>query len=140
MKHARFSPIWLLILSIFPAFAQRKVDLRNTYERLVCIVPMVGAGTPADPRRPMYAPLPGAEPAREGIIAFSYQLSDDGQYALVEFVARDHAGLAPILADKDLRHDVKAFGKGKAKREDIEKEFRKYKKDFDFSRFGVNVQ
>ncbi len=100
---------------------------------------MVGAGTPSDPRRPMYAPVPGAEPAREGIVAFSYQLSDDGKYALVEFVARDHAGLAPILADRNLRHDVKVFEKAKTKREDIEKEFRKHKKDFDLSRFGVSV-
>jgi hypothetical protein len=139
LKQLRLSPIWLLILSLFPAFAQRKVDLRNTYERLVCVVPMIGAGTPSDPRRPMYAPVPGGQPSRDGIIAFSYQLSDDGKFALVEFVARDHAGLAGILADKDLRTDVKVFEKAKTRRADIEKEFRRHKKDFDFSRFGVSV-
>jgi hypothetical protein len=139
LKQLRFIPIWLLILSLFPALAQRKVDLRNTYERLVCVVPMIGSGTPDDPRRPMYAPVPGGEPSREGIIAFSYQLSDDGKYALVEFVARDHAGLAPILAEKGFRQDVKIFRKAGEKRADIEKEFRKHKKDFDFSRFGVSV-
>ena len=66
--------------------------MRNTHERVLAVVPMVGSGTPDDPRRPMYAPVPGGAPSREGIIAFTYQVSDDGKFALVEFVAHDHAG------------------------------------------------
>ena len=38
--------------------AQRRVDPRNTYSRAICVVPMTGSGTPADPRRPQYAPWP----------------------------------------------------------------------------------
>jgi hypothetical protein len=116
------------------------VDPRNTYERLIMVVPMVGAGTYADPRRPLYAPLPparGVAPSRSGIIAFCYQISDDGRSALVEFVARDRSGFKQILEDR--RSDVKIFEKGKAKRAEIEAEFRKYKKNFDFDRFGVSV-
>jgi hypothetical protein len=127
-------------LSPLQSFAQQRVDLRNTYERLLMVVPMVGAGTYADPRRPLYAPLPparGVAPSRDGIIAFSYQISDDGRFALAEFVARDRAGFKQILSDQ--RADVKLFEKGKAKRADIEAEFRKHKKNFDFDRFGARV-
>lgn len=126
--------IFLLISSIS---AQHRVDLRNTYERVLCVVPMVGAGTPEDPRRPMFAPVPGKADPGEGIIAFSFQASEDGQRALVEFVARDRAAFAGIL--KTNRDDVKVFERGRSKREDIEKEFRKHKKDFNFERWGVMV-
>lgn len=139
MKQRRIALLSLLILGVPPLSAQRKVDMRNTYERVVAVVPMIGTGTPTDPRRPMYAPLPAAAPSRDGIIAFSYQISDDGKSALVEFVARDHAGLKAILDDKDLRQDVKIFEKGKDNPADIEKEFRKQKKDFDPRQFGVRV-
>ena len=144
MKQRHIVLLSLLILGVPPLSAQRKVNMRNTYERIVAVVPMIGSGTPTDPRRPMYAPLPGAPLpgatlSGAGIIAFSYQISDDGKSALVEFVARDHAGLQAILADKSLRHDVKMFEKGKDDPADIEKEFRKYKKDFDPRTFGVSV-
>jgi hypothetical protein len=39
--------------------AQHSVDPRNTYDRVFCVVPMIGSGTAADPRRPQYAPAPG---------------------------------------------------------------------------------
>ena len=38
-----------------PIWSQKRVDTRNTYERLLCVVPMVGAGTYEDPRRPATA-------------------------------------------------------------------------------------
>ncbi len=38
------------------------------YERIICVVPMVGAGTLDDPKRPMFAPVaeqhPSAEPKK----------------------------------------------------------------------------
>ena len=115
----------------------RKVDPRNTYQRIIAIVPMVGTGTAADPKRPMYAPAARTSPtaAASGIIAYSFQVSDDGRYALAEFVARDRAAFAAILADQQ----VKAFTKGKDKKDDIEKELKKYKKDFDLEKFGLVV-
>ena len=125
------------------ASGQRSVDPRNLHERLFCVVPMIGTGTWADPKRPMYAPLPGQmNPAsRTGIIGFTHVLSDDGQFALVEFVARDAKAFDYILADLNinLNINVKAFRKGKDKREDIEAEFRKHKKDFSFESFGVRM-
>ena len=131
----------LALICTLPAglFAQqRKVDLQHMYERVICIVPMIGAGTPDDPRRPMFAPPQPDPNGRSGIIGFSYELSDNGKFALVEFVAHDVAALSDILSGE--HSDVKAFEKGKAGKADIESEFRKYKKNFDLNKFrGVGA-
>jgi hypothetical protein len=139
MKLERYLSFCLLFHCLSPLLAQHRVDLRNTYERIYAVVPMIGAGTAEDPRRPMFVPAPGEKPSRDGIIAFTYQLSDDGNTALVEFVARDRAALAPILNERASRADVKIFEKGKDTRRNIEAEFRRHKRDFDLDRFGVNV-
>jgi len=44
----------LALAAVVPA--QRRVDPRNTYFRVICIVPLTGQGTQADPKRPAYAP------------------------------------------------------------------------------------
>jgi hypothetical protein len=119
---------------------QQRVDLRNMYERLLCVVPVVGSGSADDPRRPAHAPLAsaaGARLSRDGIIAYTFQLSDDGKLALVEFVAVERKAFRDLLADTDAR--IKIFRKGTDKRTDIEAEFKKHKKDFDLDRFGVPV-
>jgi hypothetical protein len=117
--------------------AQRRVDPKYTYNRVICVVPITGAGTAADPKRPQYAPLPRTSPNQPlpGIIAYMQQISDDGKYALVEYVARDQSALLPILNDKS----IKVFVKGKDKKTDIEAELKKYKKDFSLDTFGVVV-
>ena len=101
---------------------------------------MTGLGTFEDPKRPLHAPAPSALRAagasRSGILGYSYVVSDDGLLALVEFVARDRAAFQEILANPA----VKAFVKGKDKREDVEAEFKKFKKDFDFTKFGTRMQ
>lgn len=132
----KFIVVSLLLFSSV-SHAQKRVDPRNTYSRLIVVVPMTGAGTATDPKRPMYAPAPRASPTspQPAIIAYSFQTSDDGKLALAEFVARpgDRAAFAPILADKTL----KVFVKGKDKKGDIEAELRKYKKDFSLEKFGL---
>ena len=120
----------LLLCSL--CWPQRKVDSRYSYQRLICVVPLTGAGTPADPKRPMYAPA-SLSNRQGGIVAYSHQISDDGRSALVEFVALDRSAFAPILADRS----IKVFLKGDSKKEDIEKELKKYKHDFDLNRFGT---
>ncbi len=120
---------------------QQRVDPRNMYERIAAIVPLQGSGSFEDPVRPLYTPLPSALRAaaasrtRAGILGFTYVLSDDGKHALVEFVAKDRAAFQQIMADPSVR----SFLKGRDKREDIEAEFKKYKKDFDFTHFWVRV-
>ena len=64
-------------------------------------------------------------------------MSDDGKLALVEFVALDRKAFKDVLAD--LNPNVKVFLKGKDKREDIETEFKKHKKDFRLDQFGASV-
>jgi hypothetical protein len=120
--------------------AQPRVDARNMYERVMAVVPMIGKGTFDDPKRPMYAPTPSelhlATTTRRGILGFTQVLSDDGQFALVEFVARDRSAFQQMLADPS----IKTFVRGRDKREDMEAEFLKHKKDFDFTKFGVRMQ
>ncbi|MCX6625717.1 MAG: hypothetical protein NTY38_32570 [Acidobacteria bacterium] len=121
---------------VFPVFSQQRVDPRNTYERLIAIVPMMGAGTFTDPVRPLYAPVPGSEMAKQ-VIGFTFILSDDGKSALVEFVARDRSAFTEILNDR--RVDTKIWQKSEARKDDVEKEFRKLRKDFDINSFGTRA-
>ena len=63
-------------------------------------------------------------------------MSDDGKFALVEFVARDRSAFHQILADAT----ITTFSKGKDNPANIASAFQKLKKDFDFSKFGVLAQ
>jgi hypothetical protein len=136
----------LLFGLTFPGFAQHRTDPRQMYERIWVIAPMVGSGkSSTDPVRPLYAPAqrPSANAQQlkqnpPGIIAFGYQLSDDGKFALCELVAKDRQAFAAILADK--RPDIRVFERGKAKKEEIEAAFRQYKKDFNIDKMGVLVR
>lgn len=91
-------------------------------------VPMIGAGTWADPKRPAFV--------RESGVSFRYQLSDDGAMALVEASPRNLAEMAKL--DGFVKNDARAkmFRPGKDKKSDVEAEFKKLKKDFDPESFG----
>jgi hypothetical protein len=119
---------------VVPTFGQQRVDPRTMYERLFAVVPLVGKGSLDDPKRPTYAPAAAAlDPtSRSGILGYTHVVSDDGNFALVEFVAKDRSAFQAILADPS----VKSFLKGRDKPEDIAAEFKKHKKDFDFTNFG----
>jgi hypothetical protein len=151
--------ILLLPALLLPLYSQQPVSMRNTHERVVAIVPMIGKGTEDDPRRPMFAPLAAemAVPADDKeavaekpalkakptsrIIAYTCKPSDDGRFALVEFVATDRAALEEIL--KDTNPDVKVFRLGEQSRKAVLTELRKFRQDFDFnldsSKFGAIV-
>ena len=83
---------------------------RPVYPQLVCVVPIIGTGTLAAPRRPLSAPVAGAEapthaPSKgfrdaAAITASRSVLSDDGLFAIVLFEAHDRAAFKPILNDK----------------------------------------
>src|SRR5207253_6132038 len=65
----------LLALSLVVS-AQRRVDPKNSYVRVIGIVSLIGKGTADDPKRPQYAPWP-ASPDPNGIIGFFFQPTDD---------------------------------------------------------------
>lgn len=108
-------------------FAQNQVDPRNLHERVIAVVPIIGAGTYADPKRPLFAPTPTETSKGGGIIEYQWTPSDDGRYAVVEFVAKTRAGLMSIMTDA---RTLKVFEKGKSKKDEVEKELKKYRKDF----------
>jgi len=68
-----------------------------------------------------------------GIIAFSFVLSDDGQSAIVEFVAKSRSAFTAIFADSS----VLTFEKGTAGRAAIEAAMQKYRKNFSLDQFGM---
>lgn len=112
------------------ALAQRAVDPRYTYNRVIGVVPLVGAGTPADPKRPQYAPLVSDPNA---IAAFYFEPTDDGNSAVVEFVAQNRSAFAALLANRALT----LFEKGRVPKAQIETAIRRARKDFDLDKFGL---
>jgi hypothetical protein len=122
-------PSFLLILAAF-APAQDRVSPDNLGERVIAAVPFIGAGADKDPRRPLFAPNPAEiTPERPPLLSYTIlAVSDDGKSAIVEFVADDLKSLEPIL--KSQRTDVKAFRKGHHSKAEIDREFRKWKRDF----------
>ena len=121
----------LLVLAS-AVYAQHSVDSRNTYHRVIAVVPMIGTGTPADAFRPKYAPAPGsASPA--GIIGFTQVLTDNGKFAIVEFVARTRSALLPILSDTT----ITSYEKGSQSATAIETALQSLKKGFSLVQFEV---
>lgn len=127
-------------------YGQRRLAPEQLYERMICVVPMIGKGTFDDPRRPMFAPNPadkGTVRAEEGdkrigIIGYGYQLSDDGQTAIVEFVATDRSAFKEI--EDSGQPELKRFRKGREDKDELVRELRRYKRDFEIDKLRVPVQ
>ena len=68
-----------------------------------------------------------------GIIAFSYVLSDDGQSAIVEFVARSRSAFQPIFNDSS----IQTFEEGVVTKAAIQAALQKYRKNFSLNQFGT---
>jgi hypothetical protein len=114
----------VLVLSVFATAlsAQHRVDPRWSYHRAIAVVPLQGAGPPS----------------RAGIIAFTFEPSDNGKFAIAEFVAVDRTGLAEVFADQSA--GVLVFEKGVTPAATIEAVIRPFRKDFSLQNFGVPVQ
>lgn len=122
--------------------AQRRVPANQLYERIYLVLPMEGRGTWADPKRPLFMPAPDEiKPGdRSGILAWHFQISDNGQFALVEIVAANQPALAGLTAR--IRAQVSGaqlFDATARSRGEVEQTFKALKKDFDLSRFQVVV-
>lgn len=76
--------------------------------------------------------------APNGIIAWTFQISDDGKSALVELVARDAAVFDEIK--KTYPQISQTFGKSTHSKDEIEAAFKGQRKDFDLKKFGAVVR
>jgi hypothetical protein len=128
----KLSALCLVLALLQPAWSQHRVDAGNLYHRVLAVVPYVGSGTWNDPKRPMFAPV-GNLTDRTGIIAYQHQPSDDGMYALAEFVSPDRAALLPIL--NSTNPSVTAFEVGQHTQAEIQATFQQYAKAFSFGNF-----
>jgi len=72
-------------------------------------------------------PLTAKEKADSGLMSYISRPSDDKRYAVVEFVGRNRAALLAIQRDPRV---ITSFEKGKSRKEDVERELRKYIKDW----------
>ena len=109
----------------------------NVYRHIITVVPFTGSGTYKDPKRPMYLPAAlAAASDRTGILGFTFQPSDDGKFAIVEYVAANKSAFNQIYADKTLT----VFEKGKDQKTAVEAAMQKYRKSFSLDHFGVVVR
>jgi len=136
--------VTLFLLLMNALFAQNRVSPEMMYHRVWAVVPLIGSGKPDDPKRPMFVPSPAEQAAklrrgdRSGVIGYSMQVSDDGNFALVEFVGVTPVDLKPIVNSQAA--GVKAFERGSATKEQIEQEFQKYKAGFTLSSLSGRPQ
>lgn len=142
----------LLLLSFFSLSAQDRVSPEFLNHRVWAVVPLIGTGTKEDPRRPMFVPSPAerraasAARAKDGkdktkppaFLGYSMQVSDDGRSALVEFVLSDQQAAKEIMESR--APGVKAFERGNARKEEVEDEFKKHKRNFKMESFGGRAQ
>ncbi len=114
----------------------RPPESNMQYHRFICLVHLTGSGRLGDPVRPEYVPT-GDMSSRDGVIGWSSQLTDNGKMAIVQLVAANPLAFEGLKGDK--RSEIRIFEVGKHRREDIETELRKFKKDFDLDSLRVVV-
>jgi hypothetical protein len=141
LRMVRYAALFAILLSAFSGVGrgqQHAADPSQRYHHLICLVHLAGSGTLDDPMRPEYAPAAGATPSRAGIIAYTFQASDDGTMAIVHFVAVDRKAFASIFADT--RPEIRVFEIGVATRAQIEAVMGMYKAGFSLDSLRVVVQ
>lgn len=144
MRGLAISVSLFLICLCEPIIAQPRVAASNLHERIYAILPMQGTGSWDDPKRPLFAPIPAQmKPGdRSGIIAFHHEMSDDGKFALVEFVMASRGSVAPVIAQITQARitGAQVFHKGVNTRAEVETAFKALKKSFDFQKFEMRAQ
>jgi hypothetical protein len=120
-------------------FCQSQADLSHLYQRVICVVPLTGKGTWADPKRPLLAPLASQEGrGKSGILAYYQEPTDDGTAVIAVIVAADRASLQPIFSVANAS-GVAVFEHGKQTDQQIQSALTAVKKNFDLKRFLVRV-
>lgn len=135
--------VFLLVSTLLAAVSalaqQQHGQAINTYHRVIAVVPLTGAGTWADPKRPMFAPLPSQMGrGKSGILAYYHEPTDDGKLEIVIFVAVDRLSLQPILAAA-AAPGVTIFEPNKQSQQQMSASLKALKKDFDLQRFALRV-
>jgi hypothetical protein len=120
-------PLYRLLLVLFVILSTFPSVFAEGGGKMLLTVPMVGAGTWEDPKRPAFV--------RETGVPFRYQVSDDGATAIVEAMPRTLAESAKLddLAKKEPR--ARLYRPEKDKQSDVLIELKKQKRDFDDSAF-----
>jgi hypothetical protein len=112
------------------------------YHRVYARVPLVGTGKQGDPIRPMFAPIPQTASTQKpsptavphsGILGYTMIISDDGNWALCEFVGATPQDLSVITSAASA--NVVVFPRGQSTIAEIEADFQQYKKGFTFASF-----
>ena len=150
VRSAAAGLIAVCFAAALPAQMRYSTAPSDPYQHIYAIVPMVGGGTVADPKRPMFVPAGGfaqslpakvtvATPivARKGVVGYHAQITDDGLAAIVEFIATDTSAFSEILGSRDAR--VQVFQKGIHSMSAMETLFKARKKDFSFSTFQTRA-
>jgi hypothetical protein len=134
--------VWIALLLVPKVWPQQHhVDETNSYHRVFAIVPYVGSGTYADPKRPMFAPLPDEMGrGKSGILAYYHEPTDDKKSAVVVFVAADRASLKPILTAAGPGVTVFDRESGHQSQAAVEQALKDVLTDFDWNRFSVRVR
>jgi hypothetical protein len=115
---------------------QRAADPTVRYHRIVALVHLTGSGKHGDPIRPEYVPQSAA--GRNGILAWSFQLTDDRKMAIVHMVASNRHAFDAILADA--RPEIRVFEIGKHSTAEIQGALGKYAAAFDLTQLEVPAQ
>ena len=143
-----FRAFALLLTCAYTLLAQGSVPTSFLYHHVWAVVPLVGKGSKDDPKRPMFSPSRGEQKARAdkakaskgnpnariddgdtpAVLGFTMVLTDDKKSAIVEFVGLNSQSMTSITHSNE--KGVITFEQGKANKNDIEKEFQKYKAGF----------
>jgi hypothetical protein len=119
------------LLAFSPLPAQNLPYRQAAMERLIVVLPMAGAGTASDPKRPWGIGLMTYDPSAP--VGFHYILSDDGHFAIVELTAGNVKHFTPVLGL--LTAIVNKFDPRVDSRASVESVLKLIRKDFDLPTF-----
>lgn len=112
-------------------YGQGHPSREASLERMIVVVPMVGAGTAEDPRRPMG--MPAGDAKQESPVGYRYVVSDSGRLAIVAITAPSRKHLDSVLTGYGAL--AEAFNPLNHERATVEKALKLIRRDFDLDSF-----
>ena len=122
-------------------FSQSRSNVSAGHHRILCVVPMTGAGTVQDPRRPLWTPVAAQLHGRpkpnplggyqatvdDSLLSYQSVLTDDGQSAIVMFTVSGQAAAAALRNQQGI---FVLFDSQSSKAVEILPVLRRFKRDF----------